>query len=919
MILGDLGPSKFPDPLEPDGRHEYELRNDCYQAVIRVNGDAPDTLPTFEGDLGPMPITCQESKICVLHWCGSNTLTLTAGSEQEGFQFEIVRMDQHSWSGSTTSLGYYCVQQGGAPPCTSSITLTVEPSGYSQQPSQLKTRKSLTLYNLKETRECFDFPFVYHWGNYKERSTGASGSDSYLTSPNYLPPAEVEQRSQVLQVVTSLEGTSVAAYHMLAGTELNTVFAQVCTEENSNIILPVSFSGVSSLSSNLYGGLAIADDGSTVAFGFGESGVMKIIMRDTFGKTWPSVDLPEVGGTHQIQLPQGFRIDHSYLSSHGFYLAIVASNPNNSASGSGLFVYKRSLTGYDFNVAYESGSGNPTWTKVSIFTQSNGSLSIQMMQSDGVTRDTAEFGFVCADNNSEYKAGGCQCKDGFMIKNSANVLQKYLADDPTDVCIPAYQLDAVQTTASEVEIHINPLESELTVETIGNKNGIESGFVLLQKTNEGFEEVPNLKGISNLEMSSDGTKAVLFIQELQPGTVYEAIIDFHSDSIVFKFVTQCSCRTDVADRTGRPMNLSVFQVEGVVMFEFTDNSHCDTAYAFSRDESMEEFAKVAGTSVTTAPDFYHSQADTCDFSILNPGLQATDDLKISRLPVLHTFAYCVSAVNAVKYMDSPYDATEGSVALSSSENTCVPHTIRWQASIAGLITTLPSAGSLPIENVTISWHLFSRDLERLECDGCSGTVYTSEGGAFDIDISVAHPSLKGLDHHELPVQIFYQKTSNGGANSIEHVFLCNHGEDICDNEVGNFMYLRHLFFNEQLHIYDDTSLPFTGRVIVYDTPYPGSAGCPIQNAEVCLFRNRTVDVSEELVCVETDPNGEFSAPVVIGSIITDVQIHYNNHDFVMSYENNWEYKKGISISPDGFYANNDFIDISKSKLNIEGT
>ena len=503
-----------------------------------------------------------------------------------------------------------------------------------------------------------------------------------------------------------------------------------------------------------------------------------------------------------------------------------------------------------------------------------------------------------------------------MIKNDLDVVQKYLTNDSTETCLPAFQLHSIQTKGTTAQISL-PLEATALLETRsdGNKNRITSGFEISKKTSNGYLELQNLDQFSSV--STVGNKVSIHFEQLEPGTEYLVNMVHYANYQQFKFVTQCSCNVNGMDVTGRPIRLSVQQNEGYVMFEFIDNSQCDSAYAFSRESALEEFARNIGTATSFAPNFFVTSADTCDSAKISPGLSSADDLKLSRLEVGAIFAYCVRATNTQQYMDSPYDASEGSIALKASDNTCASHTIHWESSVSGLITTEPNAGSLAIEEVKVTWQLLSDEFEDLVCDGCSGETETTAGGSFEFQFNVVHPYLNGMNDAEVPVKLFFTKTTNG-IQSIEHIFLCNEGQDICDPDEGFIFYLKHLHFKTPLHIYDDTSIPFSGRIIVYNTAFEGSTGCPISKANVCIQHLNALKILEDLICRESDANGYYEAPVIIGSIVHNIVIHSYNHKFERTFENKIEYSQGLKISAGGFYTQNDFMDMDKTKLSVEG-
>ena len=222
-------------------------------------------------------------------------------------------------------------------------------------------------------------------------------------------------------------------------------------------------------------------------------------------------------------------------------------------------------------------------------------------------------------------------------------------------------------------------------------------------------------------------------------------------------------------------------------------------------------------------------------------------------------------------MDAPFALSTERRLLTSSLNACDAHKILFEAGINGLVTTEPNAGSLPIEDVLVEWELLTADhSSALSCDGCSGEIHTTDGGAFHIKIKADDDYLKGRNEDEIPVRIKYSKSTftlddNDEELEIKHLFLCNEGQDECDAENGDIEFISHLNFVKSVHIYDDTSVPFSGRIIHSNTrSREAPDGCPIVGGEVCLLHNTTQGILEVLMCVESDRNGEFVAPVIIG-------------------------------------------------------
>ena len=156
---------------------------------------------------------------------------------------------------------------------------------------------------------------------------------------------------------------------------------------------------------------------------------------------------------------------------------------------------------------------------------------------------------------------------------------------------------------------------------------------------------------------------------------------------------------------------------------------------------------------------------------------------------------------------------------------------------------------------------------------------------------------------------------------INHTFLCNQKTTNCTSEAAS-LFLRHLDFDSSYITIDDTSVPFTGKVVVADTGISSGGkgdGCPIQGAEVCLKDKKALGdgLSGQSTCVKTDSKGEYSVPAVLGTTVV-VEILYHDHEFeALNSRFKNLYDAGIQIEPGVYYSNNDFKDVSTSTLYVD--
>lgn len=419
----------------------------------------------------------------------------------------------------------------------------------------------------------------------------------------------------------------------------------------------------------------------------------------------------------------------------------------------------------------------------------------------------------------------------------------------------------------------------------------------------------------NFEFFQSTENTTVTFVGLRPGRRYITSLSLDKH-VRFPIVPSCSCESLTnEDQTGRPKGLRITQERGHVLFNFIDNSKCESGFSFSRFEGFAEFVDDSKHATSFTNDFSYQAPQQCD-SVISPEFEASDDLKRSRLPVGATYSYCVRAVREGNYMDLTVNKKEVR-SLASSAAICESHQIAWESSISGLISTEPNAGTIPIPNVHVRWELLSEEGQKLQCKNCFGETKTDEGGIFEINLNIQNePLLYGANDADIPIRIYFSKTTISNGTEIHHRFLCNEGQDICDNEKGHTTYIKHLHFDTPMHIYDDTSVPFTGKLTIHGTQ------CPLFEAKACpLHKSVSAENQEELVgnlCVDTDSNGFFSAPVVIGSVIYGVRFEYYEHDFEKTFENKWNYDKGVKIEENGFYAKNDFYDVTKARLIVQG-
>jgi hypothetical protein len=260
--------------------------------------------------------------------------------------------------------------------------------------------------------------------------------------------------------------------------------------------------------------------------------------------------------------------------------------------------------------------------------------------------------------------------------------------------VPAIESGNVDVTSTMFTISLR--SSTAVVTTLAT-------LTRLEKDTE--EDVPLDGKISVTFNEADPTEQYITVSQLLPGRRYtfritttDDLIEVGSKQATLSIPVVTTCSGDKSDDlTGRPRNIKVLQQNGYVMFEFEDNSLCEEAFSFSRtnevDEFLTDFSKDAESFTS---DFFYSSNQPFGMPV-KPELESSDDLRISQLEVGRKYAYCVRAVRADHYMDSPFEAVEERRILTTSASACAAHEIEWEASIDGLVTTEP--------NAVRKWHL----------------------------------------------------------------------------------------------------------------------------------------------------------------------------------------------------------------------
>ena len=281
--------------------------------------------------------------------------------------------------------------------------------------------------------------------------------------------------------------------------------------------------------------------------------------------------------------------------------------------------------------------------------------------------------------------------------------------DTSIQCVPtAVSGEILAATPDSVTIKVTSVDQSLS------KLAVAPYRYETKKSVERLSEKNSEVSVSTLT----GAAGYLISSGIDPGTHYR--FEFHSPESGLLGVVEgwstCECRGD----SDAVMDFETTQQSGYVTFSFRDNSRCEEGFALSRSASADDDA------VAFAPIYYYSPQEECS-EMVDPRRGAlVDDLAVSNLVVGKEYDYCARAVGSGK-----------SGVRYSSDEACKKHKIAWEASIDGVVTLDSSAGSLPVENVTVDWTLVAEDTTNIR----SGTITSNKSGRFKIAFHEDHASL----------------------------------------------------------------------------------------------------------------------------------------------------------------------------------
>lgn len=196
-----------------------------------------------------------------------------------------------------------------------------------------------------------------------------------------------------------------------------------------------------------------------------------------------------------------------------------------------------------------------------------------------------------------------------------------------------------------------------------------------------------------------------------------------------------------------------------------------------------------------------------------------------------------------------------------SDLTCVDYTLNWEARIRGVVTLSEEAGLLGVHDVKVT--------AVAENDLYQASVITDEDGEFEFRLLLPHPPATEL----VALTLTFEKTTVSKDNTIVHQFTHN---NIPTTNV-TFHALKHLSFDNMVHVVDTTSMLLKGHVYVAGTggdnrwsmahdPSLGPSlypyGCPRFNASVCVLDLYT---AATIRCTRTDLEGRYTLAAPLGT------------------------------------------------------
>ena len=389
VAVGDIAAATSSADMSPifikpgdDNSKSISFKKGCYNAFIElVDFDSKTSVPSVDG-MGKLPDKCTRTGVCVVHWCGSEKIVLSATTRKSQTKFKISTYigGQKTAMHGTSLNTEYCLQQAQqtSSSCKRSRSFTVPVSAFEAAniPSTNAKRGSIMIEKRADTTktlECFDLPYNWNFDEFQNRMTGNSQVSSYYT-PQFEVPANIVNQTQLQLVdVANDIGGALAVYYTHDDTQ-KVIKAQVCTSENKSVELPFEVNMSEAFGSPVTKTAAISDSGTVVVIEDG--GELKIFNLNAVKDIWENIDvatITDVPGT----------IIQAALSTHGHFLAVLFKKNEQKKA----LLYQKDKLGLTYSRS-ESPLliDNPSADQVSVYASESGlvSLAVRSKQSNTI-------------------------------------------------------------------------------------------------------------------------------------------------------------------------------------------------------------------------------------------------------------------------------------------------------------------------------------------------------------------------------------------------------------------------------------------------------------------------------------------------------------------------------------------------------
>lgn len=377
----------------------------CYNAYIElIDFDGKTSMPIVTG-VGKLPEKCTRTGVCIVHWCSSDKIDLSATTRRSKAKFKIssyVGGEQAAMSGESIDK-VHCLQQAPEDGCEKDLSFTVDVSKFEavQIPSKNAKRGSVVIRNRAKDDEettCFDIPYKWNFEEYTNKMEMNENSKvTQFYSENFEVPAKIEYESDLLLVdVANDIGGALAVFSKKNEDNTWVIKAQVCTEENNSLELPSfqhTFSSKDTYAISKTRTAAISDSGTVIVIEDG--GNLRIFNLNAVSEKWNE------DTTSTIFTSTTKTVLQVALSTHGHFLAVLFKNNNGSKE---LILYQRDALKMDYKARTESPVviSNSSADQISVYASESGLVSVAVKAKgvDDTILKTIEVRYTCMKSNA---------------------------------------------------------------------------------------------------------------------------------------------------------------------------------------------------------------------------------------------------------------------------------------------------------------------------------------------------------------------------------------------------------------------------------------------------------------------------------------------------------------------------------------